>query len=371
MRILKPEVVKDREEKILRMIIQEFVENRKPVGSELVAKKGLKGVSSATIRNIMKKLEDDGFLYQPHASGGRIPTDKAYRFYVDYLSKIQKIAVKERQKIEEEYKQNIGEVNRLMTQTCKMLSALTHSAGFVLQNSVEESTVQRLDFIPLGPYNVLAVLVTEEGTIKHWPVRVRKPISPARLVMINAFINDEISGKDFRTAQRILWAALNQGQYDPEGLTELAYNILKELSEHQTRADQLYIEGLSELIDAVSPEDFMDFGQMMRVMEERDKFALLLNEKMRTLQQDGNNQVSVTIGAENKMQELKNLSIISSACKVGGKTVGLIGIVGPKHMEYTKMISLVNFIGQMLGSTITNWRAELEEEDENNVKEEK
>ena len=372
MRILKPEVVKDREEKILRMIIQEFVENRKPVGSELVAKKGLKGVSSATIRNIMKKLEEDGFLYQPHASGGRIPTDKAYRFYVDYLSKIQKIAVKERQKIEEEYKQNIGEVNRLMTQTCKMLSALTHSAGFVLQNSVEESTVQRLDFIPLGPYNVLAVLVTEEGTIKHWPVRVRKPISPARLVMINAFINDEISGKDFRTAQRILWTALNQGQYDPEGLTELAYNILKELSEHQTRADQLYIEGLSELIDAVSPEDFMDFGQMMRVMEERDKFALLLNEKMRNLQQDnGNNQVSVTIGAENKMQELKNLSIISSACKVGGKTVGLIGIVGPKHMEYTKMISLVNFIGQMLGSTITNWRAELEEEDKENVKEEK
>ena len=182
--------------------------------------------------------------------------------------------------------------------------------------------------------------------------------------MINAFINEEISGQSYRSAQRILWTALNQGQCDPEGLTELAYNILKELSEHQTNADQLYIEGLSELIDAVSPEDFTDFGQMMRVMEERDKFALLLNEKMQNLQKaDGQNQVSVTIGEENKMQELKNLSIISSACKVGGKTVGLIGIVGPKHMEYTKMISLVNFIGQMLGSTITNWRTELEEKE--------
>ena len=94
MRILKPEIAKEREEKILRMVIQEYVETRKPLGSELVAQKGLPGVSSATIRNTIKKLEEEGYVYQPHASGGRIPTDTAYRFYVDYLSNIQKLAFK-------------------------------------------------------------------------------------------------------------------------------------------------------------------------------------------------------------------------------------------------------------------------------------
>lgn len=360
MRILKPEIAKEREEKILRMVIQEYVETRKPVGSELVAQKGLPGVSSATIRNTMKKLEDEGYLYQPHASGGRIPTDKAYRFYVDYLSKIQKIAVKERERIESEYNQGSAEINRVMAQTCKMLSMMSHSAGFVLRSSVEDLSVQRLDFIPLGPYNILAILVTEEGVIKHWPLRLNRSVSPTWLMMFNHFINEQISGLPLKDAQRVLWENLNNGNADQEGFTELACNILKEMSSNQRREDELYIDGMGQLIENMSQDEYSQLGQMMRVMEERDKFAGLLNEKMQQLQGEAGNKVDVSIGAENELSELKDLSIISSACKVGGKTIGLIGIVGPKHMEYNRMMSLVNFIGEMLGTTIKNWQASLE-----------
>lgn len=365
MRILKPEIAKEREEKILRMIIQEFVDTRKPVGSELVAQKGLPGVSSATIRNTMKKLEEEGFLYQPHASGGRIPTDKAYRFYVDYLAKIQKIAAKEREKIEKEYKQSAEEINRVMVQTSRMLSILSGSAGFVLTSSVQDNIVQRLDFIPLGPYNVLAVLVTTDGIVKHWPVKVNHMVSPARLMMLSSYINEQIAGLTLGEAQRVLWQNLQSGQSDVDGFSQLAFQILKDMTAQQNSADRLYIEGMSQLLQNIPQDDYGDLSKMLSVIEDRDKFAGFLGEKMRQIQKSaGANNISVSIGAENEMAEFKNLSVITSAYKAGDKTIGILGIVGPKHMEYNRMMSIVNFIGEMLGTAIQNWQDSLEHNDE-------
>ncbi|MDR0645884.1 MAG: heat-inducible transcriptional repressor HrcA [Elusimicrobiota bacterium] len=365
MRILKPEIVKEREEKILRMVIQEFVETRKPVGSELVAQKGLPGVSSATIRNTMKKLEDEGYLYQPHASGGRIPTDKAYRFYVDYLSKIQKIAAKERERIEKEYRQNTDEINRVMVQTSRTLSMLSGSAGFVLANNVQDTVVQRLDFIPLGPYNVLAVLITEDGIIKHWPVRVNYLVSPTRLMLLGSYINEQISGLTLREAQRVLWENLRGAQTDVDGFSELALQILKDMSSQQTSDDRLYIEGMSHLLENISNDDG-DIGRMLSVLEDREKLAGFLSEKMREMQSGiGGRNIAVSIGAENEIAELRDLSVVTSVYKVGDKTVGILGIVGPKHMEYNRMMSIVNFVGEMLGTTIQNWKNSLGKVKEN------
>lgn len=363
MRILKPEIAKDREEKILRMIVQEFVESRKPVGSELVAQKGLSGVSSATIRNIMKKLEDEGFLYQPHSSGGRIPTDKAYRFYVDYLSKIQTIAAKERQRIEDEYKRNTEEINRVMVQTCKMLSELSNSAGFVFTQNVKDHIVQRLDFLPLGVSTLLAVLVTAEGTVKHWPVRINIAIDIPKLMALNSFVNDQISGLTLRDAQRVMWEAASTAGRPFADIADLAANILKEMSGPQSNGEQLYIEGMSQLVETAQQHDYMEMAQMLRVIEERDRFAGLLGEKMKQLESN-NNRINVSIGEENHLSELRNLSIITTAYKVGDKTVGILGILGPKHMQYNRMISLVNFIGEMLGTTIENRQISFENKED-------
>ena len=364
MRILKPEIAKEREEKILRMIIQEFAETRKPVGSELVAQKGLPGVSSATIRNTMKKLEDEGFLYQPHASGGRIPTDKAYRFYVDYLSKIQKIAAREREKIEKEYRRNTDEINRVMVQTSRMLSMLSGSAGFVFTSSVQDNTVQRLDFIPLGPFNVLAILVTGDGVVKHYPVKISYIISPARLMLLSGYINEQISGLTLREAQRVLWQNIQNGQSDVDGFSQLALQILKDMTAQQSGADRLYVEGMSQLLQNVPQDEYGDLGKMLSIIEDRDRFAVFLSEKMREMQKAGQGKISVSIGAENEISELKNLSVITSAYKAGDRTVGILGIVGPKHMEYNRMMSIVNFLGEMLGTAIQNWQASLEHDKE-------
>jgi len=182
--------------------------------------------------------------------------------------------------------------------------------------------------------------------------------------LLNGYINEQISGLTLREAQRVLWENLNSGNCDSDGFCELACRILKDMALQQNRSEQLYIDGMSQLVEGISHEEYTELSQMMRVMEERDKFAGFLGEKMQELQKNKDIKVSVSIGTENELAELKNLSIITSAYKVGDKTIGLLGIVGPKHMEYTKMMSLVNFIGDMLGTKIKHWQASLENKEE-------
>ena len=130
MRILKPEVAKARKEKILRWVVQQYVETRRPVGSQMIADGVLKDVSPATIRNIMAELEQEGYLYQPHTSGGRIPTDKAYRYYVDYLANVQKMAAKEREQIEKQYDARVSEVNNMLVLLMTCGTKLAHVAKY-------------------------------------------------------------------------------------------------------------------------------------------------------------------------------------------------------------------------------------------------
>ena len=355
MRILKPEVAKARKEKILRWVVQQFVETRRPVGSQMIATSALQDVSSATVRNIMKELEEEGYLYQPHTSGGRIPTDKAYRYYVDYLANVQKMAAQERQRIEEQYDARVNEVDNMLVQTSRLLAMLSGAAGFVYTSNVQEQRVQRLDFIPLAPGMILAILVTQSGAVRHWPVRTGYVIEPARLRILSRFINEEISGLTLAEARRILWAHVHSGHRELAGVADLATQVLRDMERPQGD-NELYVEGIGRLLENTTEEDYEDLKQMMRIVEERDRFSSLLSEKMTDMERS-NKRLNVSIGSENELKELKNLSIVSSACRVGDKTVGMIGIIGPKHMEYTRVISLVNFIGSLLETSMQNWTA--------------
>ncbi len=364
MRILKPEVAKARKEKILRWVVQQYVETRRPVGSQQIASSALPDVSSATIRNIMAELEEEGYLYQPHTSGGRIPTDKAYRYYVDYLANVQKMAARERERIEEAYDSRVSEVDNMLVQTSRLLARLSGAAGFVYTSNVQDQRVQRLDFIPLAPGMILAVLVTESGAVRHWPVRTGYVIAPSRLRVLSRFINEEVSGRTLAEARRILWEHVNSGHREIADMADLSTKVLKDMERPQTD-NELYVEGIGRLLENTTEEDYEDLKQMMRVVEERERFSSLLSEKMTDMEKS-NQKMNVSIGSENEMKELKNLSIVSTACRVGDKTVGMIGIIGPKHMEYTRVMSLVNFIGGLLESSMQHWTAlpQLGEEDD-------
>lgn len=354
MRILKPEVAKERKEKILRWVVQQFVENRRPIGSQLIADSALKDISSATIRNIMKALEEEGYLYQPHTSGGRIPTDKAYRYYVDYLTGIQRIAAQERERIEQQYEERVGELDNVMLHASRLLARLSGAAGFVYTAHMEDQVVRRLDFLPLGPGMLLAVLVTESGMVKHWPVRLGYDVTPSKLRALSAFINEEIAGMTLKQAQEFLWHYIQSGRRELADVADVAVQVLKDMQMPRASAEELYIDGLGRMLENTEESDYEDLRQMMRVVEERQRLSHLLAEKMDDLRRSGK-EVAVSIGSENEIKEFKNVSIVSSAYRVGDKTVGMVGIIGPKHMQYTKVMSLVKFMGDLLEGSMSAW----------------
>ncbi|MCX5783516.1 MAG: heat-inducible transcriptional repressor HrcA [Elusimicrobia bacterium] len=348
--MLKPQDAKEREQKILRWIIEEFVVSRRPVSSELVAQKARLNLSSATIRNVMKKLEEDGFLAQSHISGGRIPTDAAYRFYVDYIADVQKFAVKEREKIEGMYHSEMEEVDQLMIQTSRMLAAMSKSAGFVYSANLCGQCVRRLDFIPLGPGYMLAVLVTESGSVHHWPISVAQHVSPERIRILGSFINEQIEGLPLEDAKRKLWEYLSSGHSEIADVAELAKQLLEDIERHETRSDDLYLEGISHLAEE-SDDRHDELCRMLSIVDEKRRFAEMLDEKLKHDTQ----KVTVSIGSENEMRELRNLSIVTSTYKLGDRAVGMLGILGPRHMEYPRMISLVNFMSDLMETALGRW----------------
>ena len=329
MRILKPEVAKERKEKILRWVVQQFVENRRPVGSQLIASSALKDISSATIRNIMKDLEEEGYLYQPHTSGGRIPTDKAYRYYVDYLTGVQRMAAQERERIEKQYDKRVGELDNVMLQTSRLLARLSGAAGFVYAGNTDDQVVRRLDFLPVGPGLILAVLVTESGTVRHWPVRLGHDLAPAKLRLLSNLINQEIEGLTLKEAQKFLWQYIESGHREIADVADLAVQVLKDMQKPQTSEDELYVAGIGHMLENTEEADYEDLKQMLRVVEERQRLSGLLAEKMEDLRRSGK-QVAVSIGSENEMKELQNVSIVSSAYRVGGQNGGHAGHYRPQ-----------------------------------------
>src|SRR5262245_58788876 len=150
MRQLSPKVVEDRKKRLLQWVIHRYIKSSAPIASQVIAESAGLDLSSASIRNLLQELEDEGYLHQPHTSAGRVPTDKGYRFFVDYLTDIQRLASDEKHRIERQYRQRVEEMDHLLAETSKLLSHVSRSAGLVLSPKMDKHSLKRLELLPIG-----------------------------------------------------------------------------------------------------------------------------------------------------------------------------------------------------------------------------
>src|SRR3954463_15140046 len=190
MRILDPKTAENRKRKLLQAVIYQFMSTGKPVGSQVIVDKYNFGLSSATVRNLLVDLEKEGFLIQPHTSAGRIPTDKGYRFYVDSLLEIQTLAASEEERIRKEYSVQSKELEDMMISTSHMLSALSHYTGMVLSPRLDTTLLRRLQLISIGGNQILVVIVSQTGLIRHRVVTLNRAIAPDRLATVSNVLNE-------------------------------------------------------------------------------------------------------------------------------------------------------------------------------------
>ncbi len=355
MRQLKPEVVQERKRHLLQWIVHYYIKTSKPVSSSLIAEEAGLDLSSASIRSILQELENDGFLHQPHTSAGREPTDKGYRFFVDYLAGVQRLAASEKERVEDQYKNRVAELDTLLSETSRLLSRVSQGAGLVLSPQVRRQSIKRLELIPLGGRNVLGVLVTDSGMVRHWPIQLAFAPSARQVNMLNRFLNESVRGCSVDKAQSMVMAKLGQMERELQELTTVAGDLLTEVA-RIVSPESIYIEGADNILSQA--EEFGDLKtvqSLMKVMGEKDRLATLLQQELESGSE--NLPVRVRIGAESGLPELRSASLVTHVYRHGDQVLGVLGVIGSKRMEYSKVIGLVDYVGKLVEARLKEWDA--------------
>lgn len=337
MRQISLEVLKERKTKILSAVIHHYIKTGKPVGSTVLIDEYNVSLSPAAVRNVMAELEEEGFLTHPHTSAGRIPTDKGYRSYVDNLLKLQSFAIGEEERIRKEYEQKHGEIESLLSETSRILSGLSQYAGFVMAPQTQYDEIKNIELVQISNSELLIVLLTQSGVIKH--KKIEAFLSQGEIAKLRNFLNDKLRGVSIAQANKRIVSEIKEFKQQEEEILKAAEKISDVFYNIQ---DDIYIDGTSNVVSIPDFNDFEPVKLLIKFNENKEKLIEVISKDFT------GNGINVKIGSENAIAELKDLSVITTVYKNGDRAVGVLGIIGPKRMEYKKMMSLVSRVSEML-----------------------
>ncbi len=328
----------ERKKLILKAIIDTHINMGEPVGSKYLTRYEEITFSSATIRNEMAELEEMGYLEQPHTSAGRIPSQLGYRFYVDQLMQHYRITAAELGELDKLMKLKAAEVDRILDRATKLMSMLTNYTGVALKRSVTQTTIARFDVMYLSPRSFILVMLTASGAVKTRQIRLGFDLPRATAEKLAAVLNEFAAGReiDKLTLPEIL--AMQSGVESGE---QLINPIIKAIWEtvNEPEDSELMFDGVNNLL---SYPEYSDIGAV------RDMLGLLddkveLTEVMSGAKGEGTN---IFIGSESPVEVMNNSSLIFRTVKSGERIVGAIGVIGPRRMDYSKVVSLVDYMSR-------------------------
>lgn len=345
MRKVDSEIAKERKCKILNDVVYSFIATAKPVSSQTLADTSYLSLSPATIRNILAELEEEGYLTHPHTSAGRIPTDKGYRFYVDSLMDIRRLAQGEENRIKQEYQTKISELEDVFLTTTKMLSILSHYTGFMVAPSLEDTKLNRIELVYLSPGKIMLLIVSEAGLVSHRVVELNDAVEPDILRQATRVLNERLAGYTMSEARQKIMGELERAIE----LSRLHTVVIRQLCDaaFDTMAEaEVYVEGAENTLECPDLRDYDNVRALVHIMEEKETLRGIFDDLKRT------SGIKVAIGRENNDPGLENFSFVSTTYKVGDKPVGALGIIGPKRMEYSHIIAIVDNVARALNSIL-------------------
>lgn len=326
-----------RQQQILAGVVESFVENAEPVGSRTISKRNDVDYSAATVRNEMADLEEMGFLEQPHASAGRIPTNQGYRYYVDYLVKPRALDLKDIITIQKYFAQKINELEQVFQQTAIIISELTNYTSIVLGPEVFQNTLKHLQIIPLSDHKAVAIMVTNTGHVEKRSITVPEHGALNELEKLINLLNDKLSGIPLHRIRSHMYSEISKElskhteQY--EALLEIVDQVLN-TNEHE----RIFMGGTTNLMNQPEFHDVRKVKLIFDLFEDQDVMMQLFDPE--------NTGLRVSIGNENELEAVSHCSIITSSFTIQGQHVGSIGVLGPTRMDYSKLIGLINYLSQ-------------------------
>lgn len=329
----------DRSRQILQAIIEDYIATAEPVGSRTITRRHGVNLSPASVRNVMADLEELGFLSSPHTSAGRVPTDRAYRFYVNTLLRVGKVSDAEEELLLERLPFQGADASRILRETSRMLSSLSHYAGIVLAPRFTENVLRHLEFVRLGGRRLLAILVTEHGIVHNKLVEVQEEISGEELVRMTNYLNTLLQGLPMTEVRRRLIEQMQSDRVTYDALLDRALRLSKQALA-ETEAD-LFIEGQATFFNQPEFADTVRMKEIFRAFEEKSQLLQLLD---RCLAADG---VQIFIGSEANLSP-GGMSVITSAYRSGSRKLGVLGVIGPTRMGYASVIPIVDYTARLV-----------------------
>lgn len=332
-----------RKEKILKAIIQTYLETGEPVGSRTISKYSDLKLSSATIRNEMSDLEEMGYIIQPHTSAGRIPSDKGYRFYVDQIIREKEHEVSEMQEI---MIQRVDRVELLLKHMAQILAANTNYATMI---SGPTSHLTKLKFIQLSRVEekkLLIVVVVEGNIIRNSFVNLEEDVSNEDVLNLNILLNNSLNGLTIQEINLGMISKLKEQAGIHKQVVELVLNEVSEAIQAQDADLQIYTSGATNIFKYPELSDTQKASQLLNTLEQKELLKGLFDDKQLPAASDS--QIQVYIGDETPIQSMKDCSVVTANYVLGDGLRGTIGIIGPKRMDYEKVVStLRNLVSQL------------------------
>ena len=336
----------ERKKKILEVIIRDYINTAEPVGSRTLSKRCNLGVSPATIRNEMADLEEMGYLIQPHTSSGRIPTQQAYRYYVDEIMEISKLEKMIQMDIHRGFLGYTNELSRTISYTAQVLSQLTNYTSVVLAPRITRFNCRHVQIVPLIKNRILIVAVTHEGIAKNIEMSLSEEMNDALAIKLSNVINGFFKNSFLKDMKSDF---INQIQeltiLENELLREIISRVKKALMEDES---EIHSKGLTNLFNYPEFSDVEKIKQVVNIIQEKEVISEILSHK------EGSQVVRIKIGDENKNEDLKDFSIITSTYELEGEMMGAFGVIGPTRMNYDNVSSVLNYIKDELNLHISN-----------------
>ena len=337
----------DRVKRVLATLVRHYIDHGEPVSSLWLAEYAGLGVSSATVRNILAQLEAHGYVYQPHTSAGRVPTDLGYRFYVDQLLQTRRPG---RPALDVEARlRQAGTIEDVFVDASQELSRASHHIGFVLALE-EDTTFRQIDFAPLDGSKVLVIVVGTGGQITHKVVEMDETASSGELRQAANYLNAEFAGLPLQAVRRAVIERLTQERTLYDRLMARALHLASSTFESLKPQWTFAVQGASSLLDAPDMGEALRLGTLralFRMIEEKHRLVRLLTEYM-----DGPG-LTVVIGVEHRTPDLRNFSLVASSyCE--GERKGTLGVIGPTRMRYSRAISIVDTFSSAVSRVLNN-----------------
>jgi heat-inducible transcriptional repressor len=332
-----------REKKILQAIITDYIQSAEPVGSRTVSKKYRMELSPATIRNVMADLEELGFLVQPHASAGRIPTDRAFRFYVDSILEVCRLKGADETRIARGLEEDRLDFNEVLKRASHLLSLLSRQTGLVLAPRFSTNVFKHIEFFLLKEKKILVILVSNVGEVQNKVIEADEWLTQEELNKFSRYLTEIMGGLSLHEVKKRILEEMQREKVLFDKLMYRALKLSQKAFEEEEEEGNLYIEGKENIFQSPEFADIEKMRHLLSAFEEKTKIIKLLDKALKA------QGIQIFIGAENEVNEMQGLSVIAAPYSRDNFILGTLGVIGPTRMDYSAIIPVVDYTARLVG----------------------